>query len=89
IRPVDFSGWTENSVNSYLNEKKLVPNIKREYSDTVDKGQVISQSPKPGTPLKEGDKVTITVSDGPKPKVTKTVKVDNISIPYEPPATGE
>ncbi|KFN10900.1 Stk1 family PASTA domain-containing Ser/Thr kinase [Bacillus pseudomycoides] len=89
IRPVDFSGWTENSVNSYLNEKKLVPDIKREYSDTVDKGQVISQSPKPGTPLKEGDKVTITVSDGPKPKVTKTVKVDNISIPYEPPATGE
>ncbi len=89
IRPVDFSGWTENSVNSYLTEKKLVPNIKREHSDTVGKGLVISQSPKPGTPLKEGDTVTITISDGPKPKVTKTVKVDNIPIPYEPPTVGE
>ncbi|MDM5189568.1 Stk1 family PASTA domain-containing Ser/Thr kinase [Bacillus sp. DX4.1] len=89
IRPVDFSGWTENSVNSYLNEKKIIPDIKREYSDTVDKGLVISQSPKPGTPLKEGDKVTIIVSAGPKPKVTKTVKVDNIAIPYEASLAGE
>ncbi len=24
-----------------------------------------------------------------KPKVTKTVKLDNISIPYEPAVTGE
>ncbi|PEY41334.1 serine/threonine protein kinase [Bacillus cereus] len=89
IRLADFSGWTENYVNSYLNENKLVPNVKRDYSDTVEKGLVISQLPKPGTPLKEGDKVTVTISDGPKPKVTKTVKVDNIAIPYEPPAEGE
>ncbi|WP_243523907.1 Stk1 family PASTA domain-containing Ser/Thr kinase [Bacillus pseudomycoides] len=89
IRLGDFSGWTENYVNSYLNENKLVLNVKRDYSDTVEKGLVISQLPKPGTPLKEGDKVTVTISDGPKPKVTKTVKVDNIAIPYEPPAEGE
>nr|WP_277818519.1 Stk1 family PASTA domain-containing Ser/Thr kinase [Bacillus sp. TL12] len=89
IRLGDFSGWTENYVNSYLNENKLISNIKREYSDTVEKGLVISQSPKPGTPLKEGDKVTVTISDGPKPKVTKTVKVDNIAIPYESPVEGE
>ncbi|PFA23967.1 MULTISPECIES: Stk1 family PASTA domain-containing Ser/Thr kinase [Bacillus cereus group] len=89
IRLGDFSGWTENYVNSYLNENKLIPNIKRDYSDTVEKGLVISQLPKPGTPLKEGDKVTVTISDGPKPKVTKTVKVDNIVIPYESPAAGE
>lgn len=89
IRPGDFSGWTENSVKGYLNERKLVSDIQREYSDKVDKGLVISQLPKPGTPLKEGDKVSIVISDGPKPKVTKTVKVDNISIPYEASATGE
>ncbi|HDR4569783.1 Stk1 family PASTA domain-containing Ser/Thr kinase [Bacillus cytotoxicus] len=89
IRLGDFSGWTENYVNSYLNENKLVSHIKREYSDTVEKGLVISQSPKPGTPLKAGDKVFVTISDGPKPKVTKTVKVDNISLPYEAPVIGE
>ena len=53
IRPGDFSRWTENSATGYLNERKLTPDIKREYSDTVDKGLVISQSPKPGTPLKK------------------------------------
>ena len=89
IRLGDFSGWTENYVNSYLNEHKLIPDVKRDHSDTVEKGLVISQLPKPGTPLKEGDKVTVTISDGPKPKVTKTVKVDNIVIPYESPAEGE
>ena len=66
IRPGDFSGWTENSVTGYLNERKLTSDIKREYSDTVEKGLVISQFPKPGTPLKEGDKVTIIISDGQK-----------------------
>ena len=89
ISLADFSGWTESSVNSYLNEKKLVPEIKREYSNTVDKGLVISQSPKPDTNLKEGAKVTITVSDGQKEKPTKIVKVDNIQIQYQGPATGE
>lgn len=33
--------------------------------------------------------MTIVISDGPKPKVTKTVKVDNISIPYESSIIGE
>ncbi|MEH7460956.1 Stk1 family PASTA domain-containing Ser/Thr kinase [Bacillus thuringiensis] len=89
ISLVDFSGWTESSVNSYLNEKKLVPVIKREYSNSVDKGLVISQSPKPETNLKEGAKVTITVSEGQKEKPTKIVKVDNIPIQYQGPATGE
>ncbi len=37
IRPGDFSGWTENSVTGYLNERKLTSDIKREYSDTVEK----------------------------------------------------
>ena len=27
IRPGDFSGWTENSVTGYLNERKLTSDI--------------------------------------------------------------
>ena len=83
IRLGDFSGWTENSVSNYLNDRKLVVNIKREHSETVEKGLVISQSPKAGTPLKEGSKVTVVVSEGTKEKPTKTVTINNISIPYE------
>lgn len=83
IRLGDFSGWTENSVTNYLNDKKLTVNIKKEHSDTAEKGLVISQSPKAGTLLKEGSKVTVVVSEGKKEKLTKTVTVNNISIPYE------
>ena len=31
IRPGDFSGWTENSVTGYLNERKLTSDIKRVF----------------------------------------------------------
>lgn len=45
-----------------------------EYSDTVDKGLVISQSPASGS-VKNGDKVTLVVSRG---KETKNVTVPNL-----------
>ncbi|MGR5867228.1 PASTA domain-containing protein [Bacillus cereus] len=69
--------------------RKTNVRYKTEYSDSVEKGLVTSQFPKPGTSIKKREIVTIIISDGQKPKVTKTVKVDNISIPYEPAVTGE
>lgn len=80
----DFTGWTENSVNNYASEKKLVTEFKQEYSEKVEKGLVISQNPKAGTLLKEGDKISIVISTGAKEKPRKTVTIRNISIPYEP-----
>ena len=88
IRPGDFSGWTENSVTGYLNERKLTSDIKRvfRYSRKRTCNFAISKT---RYTIKRGRKVTIIISDGQKPKVTKTVKLDNISIPYEPAVTGE
>ena len=39
---------------------------KNEYSDTVEKGRVISQSPAPGTPGHRGDVVEVVLSRGPE-----------------------
>lgn len=80
----DFTGWTENSVNNYASEKNLVTEFTQDYSDKVEKGLVISQNPKAGTLLKEGDKISIVISAGAKEKPRKTVTIRNISIPYEP-----
>jgi serine/threonine-protein kinase len=80
----DFTGWTESSVNNYASEKNLVTEFKQDYSDKVEKGMVISQDPKAGTLLKEGDKISIVISAGAKEKPRKTVTISNITIPYEP-----
>ncbi|MCM3569110.1 Stk1 family PASTA domain-containing Ser/Thr kinase [Neobacillus mesonae] len=52
-----------------------------QYDDKVPAGMIISQSPKEGTELKKGEKVTVVISKGEKPP-KKVVK--EITIPYEP-----
>ncbi|MBL4952635.1 Stk1 family PASTA domain-containing Ser/Thr kinase [Neobacillus sp. OS1-32] len=52
-----------------------------QYDEKVPAGMVISQSPKEGTELKKGDKVTVVISKGEKPP-KKVVK--EITIPFEP-----
>ncbi|WP_042356289.1 Stk1 family PASTA domain-containing Ser/Thr kinase [Bacillus rubiinfantis] len=52
-----------------------------QYDEKVPAGMVISQSPKEGTALKKGDKVSVVISKGEKPP-KKVVK--EITIPYEP-----
>jgi serine/threonine-protein kinase len=39
--------------------------VKREASDTIDEGHVISTDPGAGTPVASGDPITFTVSSGP------------------------
>ncbi|WP_454328470.1 Stk1 family PASTA domain-containing Ser/Thr kinase [Streptomyces glaucescens] len=51
-----------------------VGDVKHAYSDTVERGTIISTDPKPGSRIRQNDSVTITVSDGPR-----TVKVPNLA----------
>lgn len=44
------------------------------YHDTVEKGNVVSQSPVAGTELNKGDIVTITLSKGPEPEPSPTMQ---------------
>ena len=43
---------------------KLADDIKREHSDTVPEGVIMSQQPAAGSQLSKGSKVSVTVSDG-------------------------
>lgn len=56
-------------------------NTKTEYSDTVKKGNVISQSPESGEKVAPGTVVTIVISDGPKPE--EKVEVESYVGSYE------
>jgi len=54
--------------------------VTHEFSDVVEKGQVISQSPAPGTELTKGRTITLTVSKGREgiavPKLTGLSRAD-------------
>jgi eukaryotic-like serine/threonine-protein kinase len=84
----DFTGWTEKTVRDYITENGLYVIVEKQFSDSVDKGLVISQIPAAGTKLDKGDTVTITISQGKEEKPTKTV-TKSILIPYEPEVEGE
>lgn len=54
----------------------LVPNVIT-TPDAAPPGEVIFQDPEPGTPLEEGDEVTITVSTGPEEEPMPDVRGDD------------
>ncbi len=61
------AGITYKTALARLAARNLEGEVTRAYSDTVEKGRVVSSTPVAGTELKRGDKVTIVVSDGPQP----------------------
>ncbi len=79
---IDLSGYTRQAVVDYMNEQQFKLNVKEDHSEDVPEGEVISQSPKPGTELLKGDTVDVTFSLGPEKKPDKKVSVE-VEIPYE------
>lgn len=66
---------TEAEAKSRLRQAGLqVKQVKHAYSDTVERGTVISTDPATGTRIRSNDAVTLTLSDGPE-----TVAVPNLS----------
>ena len=67
VEVIDFSEIQENEVLNWCNEKKLSCNFKKEYSDTIAKGEYIKQSVEATKQVEEGSKITITYSLGKAP----------------------
>jgi len=74
-------GLTEREVTVALREAGLTVKmpINQEFHDTVPFGQVISQSPLPGTPLAQGGEVAIVVSRGRQARVTVNIPADRLN----------
>ena len=77
----------------YLNRHAIDYELKFDFSDKIDKGNVISQSIKKGTKVKPKDKITLTISKGKKivvpelknqklSKITKWMITNNLKISY-------
>jgi serine/threonine-protein kinase len=57
-------GLSEGEAKDAITKAGFNPKVTHEFSDTVGKGQVISQSPAPGTELTKGRQVNLVVSKG-------------------------
>ncbi len=60
-----LEGWTLSEVEMWANENKVMLRVEEEYSDAVDSGDVIVQSPAAGERISGSDFLTVTVSRGP------------------------
>ncbi|WP_317978315.1 Stk1 family PASTA domain-containing Ser/Thr kinase [Niallia endozanthoxylica] len=88
IEVKDLSGTNASGVQAYAESEGLAADVSQEqFSDTVTKGLVISQTPAPGTAVKKGSKITVIISKGPEEIPPKTVTKE-IDIPYEPEVEG-
>ncbi|KHF30833.1 Serine/threonine-protein kinase PrkC [Anoxybacillus sp. BCO1] len=67
----DLTGYTEKSVRDYAADQQLYVIVKQQYSDTVEKGLVISQTPQANARLEKGATVTVVISLGKEPVLTK------------------
>lgn len=64
-----------------LNDRELKEGkVSHEYSDTVAKGKIISQSPEKDTPAEPGDAVDYTVSDGPQIRYSVVPAVTGVDL---------
>lgn len=68
----NLKGMSESDAAAKLSELKLSGSVSYEYSDSVESGKVISQSPEVNSEAEEGDTVSYVVSQGAK-AVTYTV----------------
>lgn len=64
---VDFSTMTREEVQNWIDNNKMKGTISDEYSETVEKGNFVSQSIAPNTISHEGDTITIVYSLGKQP----------------------
>ena len=84
----DLTGYNEKALSDYEKTSGFKIRVAdKQNSDTVPKGNVISQLPLPNSKLAPRSTIEVVISDGPKPARTKIV-VKTVTIPYEP-ATDE
>ncbi len=72
------TGYTEEDAVERLEEEGFQVSKNYSYSDTVEEGKVISQSPKQGELAKEGDTITLEISQGGEP-----ITVADVSNTYK------
>lgn len=89
IKLKDLRNYSLKSAQDYAKDNDLTLQINEEYSDSVDKGLVISTQPVAGTKIEKGSTVTIKVSKGSKDDDREVNITKNFTVTYEPPQSSD
>lgn len=74
----NFQGWALNDVREWLNLYGLIlRDVDEDFSNDLDQGKVISQSPAPGETIRPGDAVDLVISKG---RDTSTYPVYSVNV---------
>lgn len=85
----NLTGFNDQALRDYAESSGLTIDLsKEEYSDEVQAGTVISQDPKPGTPVEKGSIISVVLSKGPEEVPPREVQKE-VFIPYEPVEEGK
>ncbi|WP_428908700.1 Stk1 family PASTA domain-containing Ser/Thr kinase [Niallia sp. Krafla_26] len=88
IKVKDLSGYTAAGVQAYADDAGLIADVSQEeYHESISKGNVISQDPKPGTMVEKDSKITVIISKGAKELPPKSERVE-VLIPYNAELAG-
>ncbi|MDK1740681.1 Stk1 family PASTA domain-containing Ser/Thr kinase [Dellaglioa algida] len=88
----DLSGYTTKSVQDYATEIGARLSISEAYSNSVEKGQVVKQSPSAGSNMSKGGSLSVTISKGKKEttdEFTRTVTVPFKSMVMESSSSSD
>lgn len=66
VQVENLIGATEQDVKTFADNAGLTVEFSSEFSDTVEKGRVISQKPTPFTQVEKGATISVVLSDGPE-----------------------
>src|SRR5699024_11602071 len=77
-----LTGLSLDEAEEYANENGLTLEVSEEHSDSVEKGNIISQSPEANTEVVAGTEVEIVQSLGKKEQPHKSHNV-SFTVPYE------
>ena len=79
----DLVGKTESEIKTYAQAHGLSLTLTDDYSDSVDKGKVISQNPSSGTTLKVGASISVVLSLG-KEEIPRKEHTVTFTVPFKP-----
>lgn len=78
----NLKGMVLSEVQEYIDRNELSLEVSEEHSDTVPKGEVMSQSPDASTDLEKNSKVKVILSKGPEKKEPIKHEV-TFTVPYK------